>query len=244
MHQSLFNNNFILLKRCLKFEYYCYTLIIEAGIKVQLKYGTKNSGRIITCIILLFTSLISFAQTNNINSYLYISPVPGSSMILPESNIIIRQGDLIDKSTLYGNDLVVVVGSKSGNHYGRLILSDDGKTIIFKPDKKFSTGEMVTVNYSGRIFNLNGEELLPIEFEFEISKHTPDQNFNNSLSELVRLTGKQQSGVSQVHSKFGLAKHPDGLPDDFPTITINTSNNPAPGYTFIAPFIWPSPPLG
>ena len=122
-------------------------MIIEAGIQVQLRYGTKNSGRIITYIILLFTSLISFAQTNNSNSYLYISPIPGSSMILPESNIIIKQGDLIDKSTLLGNGLVEVVGSKSVNHSVRLFLYDDGKTIIFKPVEIFNYGEMVSVIY-------------------------------------------------------------------------------------------------
>ncbi|GBD88268.1 arylsulfotransferase [bacterium BMS3Abin03] len=214
------------------------------GIKAQIKYCTKNSGRIITFVILLFASLISFAQTNNINSYLYISPLPGSSMILPESNIIIKQGGLINKATLYRNDLVEAVGSKSGKHYGELILSDDGKTIIFKPGRKFIKGEIVTVNYNAGIFTLNGEELPPFEFEFEISGHNPVQNFNSNLIELTEQNERREAEISGADSNVGLAKYPDDLPGDFPVITINASNNPAAGYTFIAPFIWPSPPLG
>ena len=45
--------------------------------------------------ILVFAGL-SPAQSSNIEKYQYISPLPGSKLLLPENNIIIRQGDIID----------------------------------------------------------------------------------------------------------------------------------------------------
>ncbi len=49
--------------------------------------------------ILLFVGL-NPAQDSNIEKYQFISPLPGSKLIMPESNIIIRQGNIINPTTI------------------------------------------------------------------------------------------------------------------------------------------------
>jgi len=54
----------------------------------------------------------------------YISPVPGSSMVSPGNNVVIREGHHIDRNSLHEDSSVLVVGSVSGPHPGRLLLAD------------------------------------------------------------------------------------------------------------------------
>src|SRR6266571_4711482 len=61
----------------------------------------------------------------------YLSPVPGSDRVLPETNIIIRPGGILDPSLLTGGARFEVEGSISGRHGGRLRICDDQRTVTF-----------------------------------------------------------------------------------------------------------------
>ncbi len=196
--------------------------------------------RTLFILIVLLPSL-TFSQTNNISSYQYVSPVPGSSMILPETNIIIRYGEFIDQGSLLSDDVITVVGSKSGTHRGSLFLSDDGKTIIFKPHKKFMWNETVSVSYSGGISTVSGDELLPFEFQFKISEQNPRALYTRSAKEILELNDESLPDFINDNSGMQDVKTVNGFPEDFPTITIMTSDNPTPGFLFFAPFSWPLP---
>ena len=50
-------------------------------------------------MIFIFCSSIANAQNSNLVEYEYIFPVPYSTQLPPEENIIIRQGAIIDEST-------------------------------------------------------------------------------------------------------------------------------------------------
>ena len=115
----------------------------------------------INFLFIMFFSMMSpivkiYSQKRNKENYEYLSPLPGAVLVHPETNIIIREGDLIDPSTLE-NRYLEIDGSKSGIHNGRLILSDDGKTIIFKPDIPFYLDENVIVSIHQGIKNIDGE---------------------------------------------------------------------------------------
>ena len=201
--------------------------------------GDTRKQRTLFVMIILFSILMSiensFSQQNKLNSYQYISPISGSSMILPETNIIIRERNKIDEATLINNNLTVI-GSISGKHQGSLVLSDDQRTIIFKPFEMFVRGETVYVNFYGGIKNISGDELPSFSYEFNISERDPAIDYSRSINQLLELETEPKVKLTDKSSSESIFSADDDLPEDFPTITINISNNPTDGFLFISPF--------
>jgi len=165
-------------------------------------------------------------------------------MLLPETNIIIREGNLINEASLFGTSIIDVIGSMSGAHAGTLILSDDGKTIIFKPYEKFSFGETINVSYNGGIYKLTGEELLPLNFTFNISDKNSYKDNKRGIKDFLEMDTKSYLNHTPKFKSQKPSITNDGLPEDFPTVTVNTFNNPSSGYSFLAPFTASFLPLG
>jgi len=183
--------------------------------------------------ILLFVGL-SPAQDSNIEKYQFISPLPGSKLILPENNIIIRQGDIIDATTIKEIS-IEVIGSISGVHSGDFFLSDDMRTLIFIPSIHFTPGEEVNVEVYSGIYTANRDMLSPIIFDFYISSGVieRDEYIMMNKSTDCKLNFNQHNVSKSVTYKLNSET---GLPEDFPPITIDTINNPSPGYLFFAPY--------
>jgi len=93
---------------------------------------TLNLINLIIVTIAMSQHFVCYAQNENVEMYQYIFPIPGSSNISPENNIIIRHGNIIDQSTI-ASSRISVVGSESGMHKGELFLSDELMTLIFIP---------------------------------------------------------------------------------------------------------------
>ena len=199
---------------------------------------------IIKCLIIFsFVSTSLFSQNTSIQKYQYISPVPGSSMNRPETNIIIREGNLIDSLTLSFNK-IRITGSKSGDHQFRIKLVDDGKTVIIYPEKKFRCGETVYFNFNGGIYMSNGDKLPDFSFQFKISESDPSLNKSINISERLGIEDIEKQHRSVKGSNIIINGKPNEYPPDFPITTIVTSNNPSPGYYFLAPFYYPSQNIG
>ncbi|MFO7445795.1 MAG: aryl-sulfate sulfotransferase [Ignavibacteriaceae bacterium] len=182
--------------------------------------------------LIFFTSDLAKGQTSK--QFKYISPVPGSNLNPPESNIIIRMGDDFDASALSDASLFNVTGSKSGKHSGKVVLTEDNKTVLFYPDKRFANGETVTVELKGGSRNIT-----PFSYSFETSK--------TDMNKIVRSeSGKYfRHFVSEAPKNFSVGKtslqktndfHREYLPEDFPQFTVDSINNPAPGYISFSPF--------
>ena len=88
---------------------------------------------------------------------IYLSPLPGAHYVMTGTNIIIRVAENIDPSSLNNSGILSVTGSLSGQHAGKLILTDDPRTVIFKPDVRFYAGEKVTVKVNDGLKTISGK---------------------------------------------------------------------------------------
>ena len=184
-------------------------------------------------LFLLFADL-SPAQDSNIDKYQFISPLPGSKLIMPENNIIIRQGDIVDRTTIKEAS-IVVVGSISGVHSGEFFLSDDMRTLLFIPSNYFTPGEKVNVKLYSGIYTANGDMLSPITFDFYISQTISENERDKALMDVSdfpksKVSTKYETNTLKINKDIN-----DGLPEDYPNITVNMSNNPSEGFIFLSP---------
>ncbi|MBT8386925.1 MAG: aryl-sulfate sulfotransferase, partial [Ignavibacteria bacterium] len=174
-----------------------------------------------------------FAQITSANEFQFISPIPNSLLNQPATTIIIREGNLIDESTL-NNRQIIVEGSKSGNHTGDIILAQDSKTLIFKPAIPFEPGEKVHVKFLSKVKTREGRELPSIKFSFNISDRIIEEN----PSHLKDKFGNNKKIINEINVKKDseILTRIDDLSDDFPEITITYFDNPSPGFIFMAPY--------
>lgn len=179
-----------------------------------------------TTTIFLLLTLLSYSQNLNTEVYNYIFPLPGSNSINPESSIIIRQGKTIDVSTVSSID-INVIGSQSGIHKGKLILSDDLRTIIFLPNEKFELAEEVKVTFSIDIKNINKQKFPLLQFNFFIKTLLLNDNEKNSLNNFLRF--EETGDRNEVKSK----NQSQNILSNYPEMVLNTSNHPTPGYIFL-----------
>lgn len=180
------------------------------------------------CYIIIITLLLtpSFqVSAQNISGFNYINPAPNSRYVSVKTKILIRQGDIINRNSV-NDGLIKAVGTKSGIHYGKLILADDNKTLVFSPEQYFQTDEDVTVNLMSGLLSRNGTEAGSLSFKFHTSKNISSFNHDKPVSNGFPINNSNPTSTSGI---------PDtALPSYLPNITIQ-SNNPSPGYLFISP---------
>ena len=184
--------------------------------------------------LLLFSNYYLFPQqqSNNFNTELfqYISPVPGSELLLRQTNIIIRQGEELTGVDLNDTTLLTVNGSISGKHSGNLYLTIDSKTLIFEPNLPFTNGEKVEVYLKSGLRTITGNTVDSLGFSFSISRGCT--NPPNSITKTLD-TGKPNS-VNRINNLLKAEIEPTIiLPADFPDIRINSKVNPEDGFYFI-----------
>ena len=197
----------------------------------------------LSAFILITTLSITVAaipQQREKSQFQYLSPVPGSSLNQPETNIIIRYGMPYNPADIIGRDILEVVGSKSGKHKGKIILSEGDRTLLFYPDIPFTIAETVSVKLSESVRTSDGQGLPQLSFCFIITGYdvnrealqSPEKfhlNFKSEVEKLQKISGKNLSASNESFME-------DSLPAGFPTITVDSINNPSPGYIFLTPF--------
>lgn len=183
-------------------------------------------GVSISIIVLLSNPL----SAQNVSGFQYINPLPNSHYISINSNVIIRQGSVICESSINDN-LIEAIGTKSGIHTGKIILANDSRTIIFTPFAPFQTDEDVIVNLKAGLLTAAGDNVGELTFKFRTCK-----NANTIIKEDAPADYRNVN----ISSKFSSVSVADTtLPSNLPRVTINTSNNPSPGYFFLpaSPFL-------
>ncbi len=155
-------------------------------------------------------------------NFQYINPKPLSRFVSPESNIIIKEGNTIDRTTV-DEKLIKVYGSQSGIHKGNFLLSDDSKTLVFNPYSPFSPWEKVTVQLQEGIRTEDGKNIGKLNFEFFINRKTkPD--------DIIKLKSTDDDLSFKNSARQSLASVLD-----IPSLIVDSVNNPSPGYMFLAP---------
>lgn len=186
----------------------------------------KHRGNFI--LICLLISLSVFAKKPE--SVQYISPLDQSELNSRFSQIIIRHGDEIDHSSVR-SDLLDVVGEKSGVHSVSVVLSTDGRTLIFKPDNEFDPGEQVHVTLKEGLRLQNGKFVPSLNFSFKVTPLSQPLNTADYRKEL-NLIRLPEDLTYQSLQKPTVS---DTLPQDFPTFTVTVNDTPASGDYFFSP---------
>jgi len=190
-------------------------------------YKLIISGLFITFIY----STIIFSQQEIDQSYQYLSPVPGSVMNLPETNVIIKYWKPFNAQDILNKNILEVNGDKSGNHTGKLILAEKNQSIIYIPDIPFTEGENVNVKFLKPVRTVDDELIPALIFNFRITekdmnsviKKNPEEYFLKMNPEFQNTFKPQTRSVSNTYSVFDKS-----LPEDFPVLGIDSINNPAP----------------
>jgi len=163
----------------------------------------------------------------------FVSPRPGAKFILPETNIIFRPGGVVDPS--WDAAALQVIGSRSGAHAGRAELTDDRRTIVFRPDHPFEYSETVTCTIGDGLRTDTHGPVTPSEFTFTVAGPEREQLRD---FEIPREQDEElPAGASAPAGAFapaGSITPADSLPDDFPLIHAEVYGPTAPGRIFLS----------
>ena len=181
-----------------------------------------------------------FAQTGRPTRYQYLYPVPNSTHVRPQTNIIVRFGDTIDSGTI-AEEVVHVVGSITGKHSGKLSLSDDNRTVVFRPAAPFREGENVTVGIGDGFRTSTGSVLPPVSYTFAVSPFERIQK---------RVPRVKDGMKTQTVPAFSVKRSPPAatgrdlssrsLPETFPAVSVFENSTPAGDPLFLSNFAFDS----
>lgn len=171
--------------------------------------------------------------------YAYVSPLPGADRVLPETNVIVRPGGIVDPGSIRPDAregrraTIEVEGSVSGPHSGRLRLSDDRRTLVFVPDLRFVPLEEVRVRVGSVRTDREGD-LPPEEFAFTIAG--PEREALRDFRWPIGEEDIAPPAETPDHAARGAppaAPSDDPLPPDFPVITATVLGKTTPGRIFL-----------
>ncbi|HYV93375.1 MAG TPA: arylsulfotransferase family protein [Chitinophagales bacterium] len=173
-----------------------------------------------------FASLI-FMQ-NASAQFQFISPMPGSTNLTIEHNIIIREGSLLDQSSLNKN-LFVIRGSKSGVHDFKMILCNDGKTLNLNPTYPFTYDEDVAVTIGKGLVTAEGKTVDGYSFSFKTHREwtkEEQENMKNLPAILLNEDLKKWGDLPADNSGDNDSREITGM------FTITNNTNPTDGDLF------------
>ncbi len=178
----------------------------------------------------VFWSLVSIlfcSQSDSRDQLLsYIDPKPNAQYVKNNTTIAFRFTSDIDAGSLNNKRLIEITGSNGIIYDFSLSYEVKEDLFIIKPAIEFSNNELVTLHFQSGIRKKNGKNIEAFSQTFRIQKQQlPDEpllGFGNEVSplELKNLNDPSRS------------------PDAFPVITVNYSNNPAPGKLLLSNIVF------
>jgi len=162
-----------------------------------------------------------------------VSPVPGSDLVRPETNIILRLDHPIAVGPSGLRSAVRVAGIESGSHDGAIVVSSDGRTVLFKPDRIFAMGERVTVELSPPLITAG---VGGFAFSFRIGARPSPRPTASMVAEwMADIVPPTTSALEPpISSAIDMPSDDDSLPADFPVITATVYRRPARGRLFLS----------
>jgi len=185
--------------------------------------------RYFALILIFIISGIAPVLAQKPASIQYISPVHESNLNSRSSQIIIRPGEKLEPVSAYQEDLITVIGSKSGEAAGQVVLSSDGATLIFKPDARFSPAEEVVVTLHPGLRTRSGDAVPSFSFAFQV---TPLEEPLNPYAYVAELNPKHFA--EKIAEQSRPIAQDDPLPDAYGFELVHYGD-PSPGCFFLAP---------
>ncbi|HKO21526.1 MAG TPA: aryl-sulfate sulfotransferase [Candidatus Eisenbacteria bacterium] len=171
----------------------------------------------------------AWPSPHSLGSLAYVSPAPGSSRHNPTTNVIVRPGGALDAAS-FGASSIQLLGSISGSHPGTIRLSDDGETLVFRPDAPFVPAETVTCSIAAGLRTVPGGSREGETFTFEIGPvEQPSVALVSPLEDELGFT------PGPLHPREGFAPSApnDSIPADLPEVSTVVSGTPAEGLLFL-----------
>ncbi|MBN1560878.1 aryl-sulfate sulfotransferase [candidate division KSB1 bacterium] len=181
-------------------------------------------------LLFIIISLSAAVYAAKPASVQYIFPPDQSQLNSRAAEIILRPGDTIDEASLFP-ELFQVRGEKSGEHSGRVVLSTDDRTIIFKPHRLFHPEECVHVRLKDGLKLQNGVPVASFDFSFNVSPLEQPINPHRYRKELDLFSPPADMTVDGLQKTAA----PDSLPLDFPSFKVTITGEPSPGDIFFSP---------
>lgn len=157
----------------------------------------------INYIILLLFLLVSFTSIigQNLEHYQMLNPRPNATLINPQTDISIRQGEILSKTDIEGLDFQIL-GSNGKEYTFDVILAQDQKTIVLKLLKDFLLGDEIMVSLK----DSNHSTLKDFVYTFNVQEKTVPVSKKRSLlweqSEWYGITNEfkltTQAGIPEV----------------------------------------------
>lgn len=173
----------------------------------------------------LFTFLLLIVSSSSLLAqFEYVSPKPGSKYHNPGCSIILREGRLLNPSSVADKKFYSVTGSQTGKHVINVRLSDDDKTICLLPVKPFAEAETIFVNVHQGILAKSGATLPALSFNFFIRpQRSPaaQKTFDDYRLNILETEFGESTNTEQKNPSLG-----------GPPFTIGVNTNPAPGDLF------------
>jgi hypothetical protein len=203
--------------------------------------GTVFAAQLIAAVL---GAAVAGAQVPPGDPVLYLSPLPGAELVSRQSTIIVRFRHGPAAIAPDPADMFVVTGERSGPHNGRAVVSDDGETVVFRPEIPLEPGEAVSVSirYQPAPPDPAGAR---VDFGFTVSPRRSEPQ-RRPLSWFVENLGVPAREGRQLPARpdaVSEAAVEYGPPADFPPISIDRAGDTGQGYVFLTNFLWQSNPF-
>ena len=189
-------------------------------------------------LVLISLLTLSYAHASNNAHVQYQSPLANATLVSEKTTIIVRPAESVDPSSIQTHLLFEVKGSRSGSHEGRVILSDDGRTVIFQPKQPLAAGENVFVILHPGLRTQQGASVTPLSFHFTVA---PKMNSILPVTNSLAFLAPEDNGPTLYDSFDKTPSSLDNqvrlnsiLPLDFPYVKVLADDNPAPGRIFVS----------
>lgn len=184
------------------------------NINLSMKNILKFSA-IFFSIVFLTLATDNYSQ-NGIFSY--IEPKSNAQFVKNNSTISFKVDGNIDITSLIKNSAIEITGSFSGKYQYEHIYINKENLFVIKPTENFKNDEVITIHFLSGIKYNNGSSIKPFKHTFRIQKESlPQDPLSGFVNEIPSEQLKKLNDNSINESEA------------FPVITVNYSDNPAPG---------------
>ena len=178
-------------------------------------------------VLLGLASIVFCTQSHSRDSlFSYIDPKPNAQYVKNNTTIAFRFSSDIDAGSLNNKRLIEITGSNGIIYDFSFKYEEKEELFIIKPTSGFSNNELITIHFHSGIRKKNGKYIEAFSQTFRIQKQRlPDEPLLGFVNE-----------VSPAELKN--LNNPSYSPDAFPVITVNYSNNPAPGKIILSNIVF------